>query len=344
MKRILVIRRDNIGDLVLTTPLIHALRRRFPDAKLDVLTNSYCAPVLNGNPDVDQVHVYAKAHHRGERSVLAVYLDRIKLLWRLRRHRYDCIVLGKPQPEPRPMRLAQTIKAPMRVGVAEPGTPYAQQLSHPIYWREDVGPHLVERCMQMMEAFGEVPPAGPLRLFPEPRRVQATKALFREQLGSDTPVVAVQISARKIKQRWPLTHFAEFMRRSHDRHGVGFALIWSPGSPDNPMHPGDDDKLQALVAQLDDDIPHVAVPTSTIPDLIAALAAADYMVTSDGGALHIGAAVGLPTLCFFGNSEAARWHPWQVPYKLLQTETLDVSEIGVSDAVEAFTRLYAPSH
>ena len=57
---ILVIRRDNIGDLVCTTPLITALRQRFPKAWIGALVNSYNARVLDGNPDQDEVFIYTK--------------------------------------------------------------------------------------------------------------------------------------------------------------------------------------------------------------------------------------------------------------------------------------------
>ena len=49
----LIIRRDNIGDLVLTTPMFEALRRRYPNAYIAVLVNSYNAPAIAGNPFVD---------------------------------------------------------------------------------------------------------------------------------------------------------------------------------------------------------------------------------------------------------------------------------------------------
>ncbi|MHB8536282.1 MAG: glycosyltransferase family 9 protein, partial [Sulfuricaulis sp.] len=51
-RRFLVIRRDNIGDLVCTTPLIHALRQRYPKARLCLLVNSYNRPVVENNPDI----------------------------------------------------------------------------------------------------------------------------------------------------------------------------------------------------------------------------------------------------------------------------------------------------
>ena len=54
--RILVIRRDNIGDLVCTLPLFRALRRQLPEAHLAALVTSYTAAVLDGNPDLDAIY------------------------------------------------------------------------------------------------------------------------------------------------------------------------------------------------------------------------------------------------------------------------------------------------
>jgi len=56
--KILVVRRDNIGDLVCTTPLLHGLRKKYPEAYIAVLASSYNVQVLDRNPDVDEVFVF----------------------------------------------------------------------------------------------------------------------------------------------------------------------------------------------------------------------------------------------------------------------------------------------
>jgi len=63
------------------------------------------------------------------------------------------------------------------------------------------------------------------------------------------------------------------------------------------------------------------------------------VICSDGGAMHIAAAMGKPVLCFFGDSDATRWHPWGVPYRLLQPPSRDVADVGVESAVAAFDAL-----
>src|SRR5512135_977073 len=60
-RKILVIRRDNIGDLVCTTPMIRMLRQHYPDAWIAALVTRYNAEVLAGNPDLDAVFAYQKA-------------------------------------------------------------------------------------------------------------------------------------------------------------------------------------------------------------------------------------------------------------------------------------------
>lgn len=88
-------------------------------------------------------------------------------------------------------------------------------------------------------------------------------------------------------------------------------------------------------------LPIYAVPTSTLPDLIAGLSLCDVLVQSDGGAMHLAAALGKPILCFFGQSDAGRWHPWGVPYELLQPENRDVATLTATDVLDAFGRLQA---
>ena len=93
-KKILIIRRDNIGDLICTTPLFEAIRRQYPQAYLAALVNSYNAPAIAGNPHLDAVFAYTKGKHAAGESVWQAYLRRVKLLWQLRRMQFDYAILA----------------------------------------------------------------------------------------------------------------------------------------------------------------------------------------------------------------------------------------------------------
>ena len=165
------------------------------------------------------------------------------------------------------------------------------------------------------------------------------RARARTALGARDPghkMIAVHISARKPSQRWPAERYAELM---HARGAeVDFLLLWSPGAADHPQHPGDDAKARAIMDAAGK-LPLIAYPTHELRDLAAALSLADYVICSDGGAMHIAAALGKPILCFFGDSDATRWHPWGVPYRLLQPDSRDVADISPVAALQAFREL-----
>lgn len=323
--RILIIRRDNIGDLVCTTPLIRALRERYPSAWLGALVNSYNAPVLDGNPDLDEVFIYTKAKHRGPKeSVLGIYWRRLCMLQRLRATKLDEVILAAPTPQPRGLALARWIKPKRIVGFGDlPGLDVALPAADwPINEAQDVF-----RIAHLHGIEGQ-PPA--CRVAP-PTDVGRSPDL----------TVAIHISARKPSQRWPAERFAELMRQLAASQRMRFILLWSPGAADNPLHPGDDEKAQAVLEMLGGEFPVEAVPTATLQELIAALSRCHTMICADGGAMHLAAGLGLPIVCLFGDSGADRWHPWGVHYRLLQKPSRQVGDIPVAEVAAAFNELQA---
>jgi ADP-heptose:LPS heptosyltransferase/O-antigen ligase len=338
-RKILVVRRDNIGDLVCTTPLIRALRRKYPAARLDAFVNSYNRPVLENNPDVDHVFAYTKAKHReGDESAVGVYWRRLKLMAALRRQRYDRVILAGDTYLPRLRGLVRWL-APRSVVGYVPADSGARGIDVGVPCDGD-SRHEVESVFRLLTPLGiDGQPPAP-HLVPSPQAAAAARSRLGETPWYDPakPVVAIHISARKVPQRWPAERFAKLIRRLHADHGSQFMLFWSPGDENNPLHPGDDRKAAAILAACAG-LPVLAYPTSRLEDLIAGLSMCSAMVCSDGGAMHIAAGLGLPIVCFFGNSDAVKWRPWGVPYVLLQKDSRRVEDIAVDEAVAAFNRL-----
>jgi ADP-heptose:LPS heptosyltransferase len=335
--RFLVIRRDNIGDLVCTTPLISALRERYPKAHIAALVNTYNEPVLAGNPALDAVHAYEKGKHRGgSRSLLSVYAERLRFLARLRREQFDYAILATPGYAPRSLRLARLIGARHVLGYTEHGKTHGR-LDMALPYDGRASAHEVELVFGLLKGLGIDGPPPAVRVFPQDaERGSVGEELAR--LGGGTPVVGVHISARKKSQQWSAQNFASLMRAIAGNRQPRFVLLWAPGDPDNARHPGDDDKARAVVKACDG-LPVLAVPTTTLSRLIAALSLCDYVVCADGGAMHLAAALGKPILCFFGDSGPERWRPWNVRYELLQPDSRDLKDLSVATALAAFERL-----
>jgi ADP-heptose:LPS heptosyltransferase len=97
--------------------------------------------------------------------------------------------------------------------------------------------------------------------------------------------------------------------------------------------------LSKGVARSAGGFPVLAWPTHELPALVAGLGACDRVVCSDGGAMHVAAALGKPIVCFFGRSDATLWRPWGVPYELLQPASRNVADVSVDQALAAFDSL-----
>jgi heptosyltransferase-3 len=197
----------------------------------------------------------------------------------------------------------------------------------------------VEEAFRIARLFGIEGPPPKTAVFVNEREIASARGQIKKGLPLNGRLVGIHISARKSKQRWPAERFVELLRTlSAQNQDLEFVLFWSPGDPDKPTHPGDDIKAKQILQQLDR-FPVVGFPTSTLSDLFAGLAVCEQVICSDGGAMHVAAALGKPVVCLFGDSDARRWHPWKVPYRLMQPQSGDVSDILVSDVLDKFAEL-----
>lgn len=338
-RNILVIRRDNIGDLVLTTPTISLLRRRYPNAHIAALVNSYNAPVLKNNPDLDEVFAYTKAKHlEAGQSRVAAWLAQWRLMRRLRARRFDLAIVATPAPTASWLRLASAVHARHTLAAVTNRQAAPPTVDLPVTVDASfAGRHAAEQTALLLRPLGIVaaPPAATLRA--DPTSVALAEAAWRDV---KRPRIGLHLSARKPRQRWPRDRWPALMRALLEHCDCAFALFWSPGTEDDPRHPGDDGTAAAIRAAAAD-LPLTPMPTPTLETLIAGLATVDLLVCSDGGAMHLAAALGKPIVCFFGNSDPVVWRPWQVPYRLLRPASENVADLDVDSVVAAAVDLLA---
>ena len=117
--KILIIRNDNIGDLVCTTPLIEVLRAAYPEATIDLLGNSYNIEILRYDQRLSRLWSYNKAGHTKDlRKKIKAWIGKVSLLWRLRRERYDIVILATAVFNKRTTTLARSIHPKAIYGAA----------------------------------------------------------------------------------------------------------------------------------------------------------------------------------------------------------------------------------
>lgn len=331
MKR-LIIRRDNIGDLILTTPLISTLAKSF-DCKIDVLINTYNQPVLENNPHIRHVHVYSKLHHRKpDQSAISVIFNRLKTYIDIWFTQYDVAIIAHDRWNNRSLQWARISGAKRIIAIGDDTPPV---VTDPIPTSEKKC-HIVEVLADLTKPIGVEIAPGKLELYPSQNEINDISA--RLKLPSGVPVYGIQISARKPLQRWQAEKFIELAHKISNRENCHLLLFWSPGSSENKEHPGDDEKAQQIILSCKD-LPLTPVVTKNIRELMAVMSLCDQILTSDGGALHIAAGVGVPTVAMFGNSDAWFWGPWGIPHETLEAPEKNVSLLEVSDVFDRFIAL-----
>lgn len=331
MVKILIVRRDNIGDLICTLPLIAEVRKNNPEARLDLLVNTYNQAIVAGNPNVDHIYSYTKDKHRSVyQGWFANYAKRFFLTLHLFFVRYDYVVLANVGVSTRSLRWARFIRPLRVVGLIQTGDIPPPILNWPIFFDRSQNHHEVEYLMQLAKPFGGFELISPPRIIPEPASLAWANSILGPKGAK--PILGINISARLPSQQWSSRNWVNLIKKLSANFRC--IIFWSPGASTNKLHPGDDEKAELILSESSGcDV--IGFPTQTLADLIAGISLTDVVVTPDGGAMHISAACGKPIVALFGDSNASQWHPWGVPHHVLQTSGRDVNQISVDTVIEA---------
>lgn len=277
VRRTLVIRPNRrLGNLLLVTPTLTALRRALPDAGIDLLVTPAWNDLLRDHPDLDRVVTW-------DRALLARPWRLVGFARRLRAAGYDLAIDGSEGSSLTGALLARLCGA--RWTVAPRPSRYAALYSAPVT-RPPGSHHLIDRLGDLLEAIG-VPRCDAMKVAVD-RSDRTGAAREWRDLGLDggTPVIGVQIGARGEK-RWPLAHFAEVVR--------GIAALGA--CPLILAGPEDLDRLNDLGPSLPPGVPILGPrPARRFAALLERCA---VVVTGDTGPMHLAAAVGTPTVSIF---------------------------------------------
>jgi ADP-heptose:LPS heptosyltransferase len=307
VRRILVLHHYEIGDVLCITPSLRALRRAFPQAHLAILVAENCRAVVERNPDVDQIFSYRRAKYQSGWLDRLAYRDLLRVIRDLRSQRFDLAISMRRPHSNTNAWLAYVSGATWRLG-------YLTSASYPVrfflnLWRSPNPKvlHEVDGGLELLASIG-VPAAGrELTLVPDPE----VQARMRERLceaGFEGGRLAfIHISSRREPNRWPVSAFAQAADGLNEKFGFSILLSWAPGDVKNPLFPGDDGKAEDVAARMQ--ARPIMLRTPALAELIAAMSLSDFVLSPDGGCVHIAAALGLPQVALFGKASLEQWRP-----------------------------------
>jgi heptosyltransferase-3 len=288
--KVLVITTQQIGDVLLTTPLIHAVRERWPAAQVDVLGFGGTLGVLEGNADIDaRIETPRRLGREG-------FVRLLRSLWR----RYDLALVTEPGDRP---HLIGWIAARHRSGIVRPG-------SSSNWWKKLLldrvvvgagdagGVHVVAEKLSLLspDAANETPARA--EVVTPARRALPDDVQARLRPGC----VVLHVPSLRTYKQWPLEHYravaGALLAAGHqvvltgssaarDRELVGSLLDLAP-APD----------LLDVAGRLD------------FSQVAALVAQAALYIGPDTSVTHLAAACGTPTIAIFGPTNPQRWSPW----------------------------------
>lgn len=341
--RVLVIRLDYIGDMLCTTPLLAAIRKKYPDCYLAVLGYSYNRCVLENNPDADDFYhyIFSRERERNPRhGWLVSMIDRMRLIRTLRAIKFDYVII------PNGGRYMSSVQFAWQLGAGQvlfngPDTAFDD-------WNPE---HIASRALEH-EAIAGFRVSSSLLGGIEPEKFAMQlqvppmlKGKFHKQLPTDSslPIIAINFSAsaREAERIWGEENWCALAVQlaEHNRVVVlGMPSLWADST--FQRHAADSG-LEALkqsgrrVAYL---------PTQDFHELAAVLEECDILISSDGGPVHMAAAFGKPVISLFPNKpeKYKRWYPWAVPHRIVIPQSgVGVQGISVGEVVAAYEKLYS---
>ncbi|MFA6051237.1 MAG: putative lipopolysaccharide heptosyltransferase III [Methylobacter sp.] len=286
--KILVIAMRYLGDVLLTTPLLHSLRRAYPDAQLDILVYGNTVSMLEGNPDIS--HIITTPN----RPKLLDYWQLFKQLFR----RYDLAIATQAGDRP---FLYTLLAAPLRIAAVPPKNTKGWWKRFFVQrWTEfdDENTHTVLQHLKLLDlinvpqCFSVVPP--------QTSNVRQLIERF-PFLSENTGYAVLHPYPQWAYKQWTVEGWVEiglYLKK------LGLKLVLSGGPGQQEI-----DYVANIQRQLPDDTINLAGQVS-LAQLAYIIARAKLYIGPDTGITHLAAATGIPVITLYGPTNPVKWAPW----------------------------------
>jgi ADP-heptose:LPS heptosyltransferase len=299
--KVLIVKRDKLGDLLLATPMLAHLKGSLPQAEVHLLANDYNAWVVEGNRHIDRLWVYSRVRHGGKVRIAAA-LQNLALHWQLRRERYDWVIVANGEYSRRAVRRALAVRGLRTVACG------AGNVSDPVPLAPDM--HEMDRLLAMLAPLGIAAPASPPwpdYILSNPSKAFAERWLKERNIAG---FVVLGLGARRQKKQ-PTTEqvlrWSAHFKRAWDLDTV---FVWTPGRSDDPRYPGDDAIAQPV---LDARAPQIHPFRGSILAALGLIWRARTSIFPDSGLMHFAAASPGGVLGLFAESDVSpgpvNWAP-----------------------------------
>lgn len=320
--KILAIRFARLGDVILLMPALRSLKAGFSNARLTFLTGHRCALIADLCPEIDEVIAVDRVAMR-DGPVWRALAKMAGLVREIRGKRFDLVVDFHSFRETN--LLTWVSGAPVRVGMKRENAPYLSFCFNRPPVVEDKSLHVAEMFRRVVQSIVNEPLCGVSRLvIPENLRTWAGQRL------PGSPKIALYPDAPVEDRAWQPERFAEVADFAVERLGASVLVLSGEAGSE----------LAARVQKASRNPDRLVCFTDvTIPQLAALIASARLLVSNDTGPMHLGPALGVPTLGLFSVGYPEHFRPTGPRDRFLRANPIEGISVGA--VIEAVDQMWA---
>ncbi len=318
-RKYLFIRQDRIGDVLVSTPLLHALKARYPAATVDFLLSTNNHFVLANEPLVRERWVYERT-----------FVSAVKILRALRRERYDFVIDLMDNPSATSTIFCALAGGTWNVGLSKENA-YSYDVVVPLLSRKET--HIIDRLAMLLTVFGVNPVDSILKVYynilPENKALAAD--YFAKAGFANRQAIGINISPGAGTRFWGTANYQALIRwlRSSYESSPVFVLC-------QPID-------RAVAEEIAKPFPDVVLSpeTQTFDQFAGLVERLWILITPDTSAVHLAAAFSIPSVVLYvqSNKDLRVWEPYGSLSETVVTDVDDLRTISIESVTRAVGRL-----
>jgi ADP-heptose:LPS heptosyltransferase len=304
--KILFLRQDRIGDVLVSTGLIKAVRDKYPNARIDIVLSTNNVAVQSAVSSMtDTQWIYQKS-----------LSGLVSLILKLRSIKYDVVIDLMDNPSSTSTLLIQWCKANNSIGILKAN---ATVYTHCVPLLDRANVHIIERIAQLLLPLGINPQEVELRPFYQIESIT-------KPTDNSAKKLILNINGSRDNVWWGTDRFIQLIKYVQDDY-PSFEIVVCSSKAYNK------ERLEIAVATG----VHTIEPTDSFHEYVTILATSDILITPDTSIVHIASAFNIPCLAFYLQTDFGLlpWYPFKTPYRALVAKP-DEHTIKIFTATQAY--------
>ena len=342
MIKIIILKRDKLGDLLLTTPMLQLLRKLYPKSKIAVVAPESSAWILKNVPFIDQLYSYPQPKSFNLKSIASIFTQ-LFIFLKIRLEHYDIAIAAGGEYSPRAIKRLLWLKAKRTIAFVPRNksikeiTDQVIELSH-----KKKGLHESQRMIQLLDPIiKSKKQINQPSIYFKPSEEWLKKAqlfLTTHQLKKEQYIV-FGLGARREKKQASKEQIIETAIYAYKKYKLKTILVWTPGSKNNNNYPGDDEIAYDILKNA----PKEIIPLRAPLDLtIGVIWFAKKSIFPDSGLMHFASASPGGVIGLFAEVKVSphpeQWGPLGLKSTYIEAKK-SIKDLGVSFLHKEINRL-----